>query len=282
MRLRAFLSGAAAVAILAMSGTAAAQDRQDREERRRAAAEDRRQREYQAVWVIAPSEQPLGPRSVNDGEYVFRNRLLPLGLVRLQTPAAKADGEIIVPAGAQLFAVLTEGPPIYCVAGRREADRMVQALIGGGVNRQLCLVDMDRDQDFDGWFRSGNQVRGVPNFAGHRPRELEPVSGAAYERLRPDEMEIQYHVGVRYEGTVGLLSRRRTPVFAIVYGTEDSLGMLTEQVRPQRDSDPFVVTPLGAEFVVNERRGDTIDIDVRRNVPPQPFGVVQTVTYTYY
>jgi hypothetical protein len=49
-----------------------------------------------------------------------------------------------------------------------------------------------------------------------------------------------------------------------------------------RGTEPPLVTPLRAESVVAAARGDTIDIDVRRNVPAQPFNVIRTVTYIYY
>ena len=73
--------------------------------------------------------------------------------------------------------------------------------------------------------------------------------------------------------------RRNSPRFAVEFGNERNRSALSDDVRPVRNSDPPLVTPLGAEFVITARRDEAIDIDVRRNVPAQPFAVIRTVTY---
>lgn len=247
-----------------------------------ALAQDRAEREFQSLWFIQPSDQPLGPRSVNEDEFVFRNRLLPPALVRLSADAVDSEsGEVIVPAGAQLFGLIVKSAPIYCVVGRRDPSTAARILLGpNAANRQVCLIDLDGNRVFDAHFRVPNQVRGVPNFSGRRPRSPDALTGAAFETLSPDQIEVEYFVGVKYQGMIGLTRRR--PAFSIVFGTDRSTDRLTELVQPVRGSDPPLATPLRAEFVVSEVRGDTIDIDVRRNVPAQPFSVVRTVTYSYY
>ena len=244
---------------------------------------DRAEREFSSMWLVQASDQPLGARSVNDGELVFRNRLLPLSLIRLGADAIDQEsGNVVAGAGTQLFGLMTRGAPIYCVVGRREPSSAMRILWNGG-NRQICLVDFEKDGTLDAHFTVGNQVMGVPNFSGRRPREPDALASAVtYESLPPDQIATNYFVGVRYEGVIGLLSRRRTPVFSVVFGSESSEEQLTGDVRPVRRSDPWLVTPLMAEFTVHAINGDTIDIDVRRNVPPQPFHVVRTMTYRTY
>lgn len=265
-----------ALAALAAAGVAASASAQSDERAERAL------REFTSIWLVQPSEQPLGARTVDDGDYVFRNRLLPLSLIRLTADAVdRESGEVVAGAGTQLFGLMTRGAPIYCIVGRREPSAVMRILWQGG-NRQICLVDLDKDGTLDAHFAVGNQVMGVPNFAGRRPRDPDPLTGAAYEELAPDQIAVEYFVGIKYDGVIGLLRRRRTPVFSIVFGTEQSQERLTGEVRPVRRSDPWLVTPMGAEFTVNAVEGDTIAIDVRRNVPAQPFHVVRTVTYSYY
>ena len=259
----------AAFGAIALAATAAADTPSDRAER-----------EFTAVWIVQEADAPLGARSVNDGEFVFRNRLLPPALIRLRADAlAEGNGNVVVAAGTQLFGLLTQGPPIYCVVGRREPSVAMRILWHGG-NRQVCLTDLDRDGTLDAHFTVGNQVMGVPNFSGRRPRNPDRLRGAAFETLAPDQIDVEYFVGVKYEGRIGMVRRNPTPVFSVVFGTEGSQERLSGDVRPVRRSDPPLVTPLLAEFVVTGVRGDTIDIDVRRNVPPQPFAVVRT-TVTY-
>ena len=247
-----------------------------------AIAQDRAEREFKSLWFVQPSDQPIGPRSVNEDEFVFRNRLLPPALVRLTADAVdRESGEVVVPAGTQLFGLIAKSAPIYCVVGRRDPSTAARILLGpNAANRQVCLIDLDGDQLFDAHFRVPNLVRGVPNFAGRRPRNPDALTGAAFETLPPDQIEVEYFVGVKYAGMIGLTRRR--PAFWIVFGTERSTERLTTMVQPIRGTDPPLVTPLLAEFVVSAVRGDTIDIDVRRNVPAQPFSVVRTVSYSYY
>ena len=199
---------------------------------------ERALREFTSVWLVQPSDQPLGARTVNDGDYVFRNRLLPLALIRLTADAVdRESGEVVAAAGTQLFGVMTRGAPIYCIVGRREPSAVVRILWRGG-NRQICLVDFEKDGTLDAHFAAGNQIMGVPNFAGRRPRDPDPLTGAAYEELAPDQIAVEYFVGVKYDDVIGLLRRRPTPVFSVEFGSEQSRERLTQQVRPIRRSDP--------------------------------------------
>lgn len=276
---------AACVAAVAISAPAAARERTEEERAARQAARaearaERAQRFFASVWHLEESDAPLGPRTIEDGDYVFRNRLLPASLVRLSADAVDQEtGQPVVEAGAQLFGLSTPGAPIYCVAGRRDPSALRRILLSAA-NRQICLVDLDKDGDLDAHFAVGNTVMGVPNFSGHRPREPKSLAApATYQELRPEEMETDYFVGVRYRGRALLNAR---PVFTVTFGTEASRESLTDGIRGPRELGSQPVTPMGGEFLITSREGSTLTIDVRRNLPPQPFHVIQTVTYRYY
>lgn len=241
------------------------------------APESNQDREFRSIWLIQPSEEATGPRTVQDGGFVIRQRLLPPSLIRLDADASdQRSGRVIAPAGTQLFGLLTRGPPIYCVVGRRDASTLQRMLLWGG-NRQICFADLDRDGRLDVQFNVGNQVRGVPNIAGRRPRNPGAVAGGGYTSLRPDQIETEYFVGLTFEGFIGL--RNHEPVFRITFGNALSRESLSGDVRAVRNSRPWLVTALGAEVVVTEVPGRAIEADVRRFIPPQPFGVIRTVTY---
>src|ERR1043165_8751774 len=105
------------------------------------------ERRYASIWIVQPEPAAIGRRTVPSGEFVFRQRLLPPRLARLDDDVREAgSGELIAAAGSQVFGLTTRGPPIYCVAGRPSASALMQDLIGGHANRQICLVDMDRDR----------------------------------------------------------------------------------------------------------------------------------------
>jgi hypothetical protein len=268
---------AAALAAL-LSAPAAAQGQDATEDAAAARRQERSERFYMALWWVQPSREPLGRKTVRDGDYVLRTRLLPSSLIRLHADAVAAEsGRVLLPAGSQLFGLSTSGPPIWCALARRSSGGTVAgSVLGGLVGRrapsQLCLIDLDQDGRLDAFFSANSPVRGVPNFSGNRPRNPAPLAPAAFERLDPEQMETQYFVGIRYEGVATL---RSGPHFSISFGDEDTRGHLTSGVSPQNG----VVTALGAEFEIVRRDGETLEVEIRRNMPRQPFHVFQTITY---
>jgi hypothetical protein len=169
--------------------------------------------------------------------------------------------------------------PIWCALARRSSGASVGGsllggLVGARAPSQTCLIDLDDDGRLDAYFSAGSPVGGVPNFSGHRPRNPAPLTGAAFERLQPDQIETEFFVGIRYEGlsTIGA-----NPYFSISFGNERNREALSRTVSAERGSN--VVTALGAEFEILRRVGETIEVDVRRNIPRQPFHVMQTIRY---
>ncbi|HEX8364067.1 MAG TPA: hypothetical protein VF603_02150 [Allosphingosinicella sp.] len=257
---------------------AAAQERTEGEDAAAARREGRSERFYVALWWVQPSHEALGRKTVREGDYVLRTRLLPSSLIRLTGDAVAAEGgRVILPAGSQLFSLSTAGPPIWCALERRSSGgRVTGAVLGGLVGRrapsQLCLIDLDRDGRLDAHFSANSPVRGVPNFSGNRPRNPAGLAPTAFEQLDPERMETEYFVGIRYGGVATL---RSNPYFTISFGDGERQGHLTSSVSPQDG----VVTALGASFEIVSRNGETLEIDVRRNIPRQPFHVMRTVTY---
>jgi hypothetical protein len=272
---------AAALAATLAAPAAAQQPQADRKAAREAARAERSDRFYAALWTVEPGAEPLGRRTVRDGDYVVRGRLLPPGLIRLSADAVGDRGRVVLPAGTQLFALSTAGPPIWCDLERRGGGGgaalrtgLLGSLAGGGGGgrRQICLADLDRDGRLDAHFAAGSPVRGVPNFSGYRPRDPARLTGAAFETLAPRDIANEYFVGIRYEG---LSAIGANPTFSVSFGHDDSRERLTDPVRPQGG----LVSALGAEFAIVGREGETIEIDLRRNLARQVFHVVRTVTY---
>ncbi|HEX8653943.1 MAG TPA: hypothetical protein VF693_01805 [Allosphingosinicella sp.] len=267
-----------ALAVAAVAPQAAAQDQPAPEDAAAARRQERSERFYVALWWVQPSRESLGRKTVRDGDYVLRSRLLPPSLIRLTADAvAERGGRVLLPAGSQLFGLSTSGPPIWCALARRSgggrvAGGVLGGLVGGGAPSQLCLIDLDRDGRLDAHFAANSPVRGVPNFSGNRPRNPARLAPAAFERLDPEQMETEYFVGIRYEGVATL---RSGPHFSVSYGDEDTRGHLSRGVSPQSN----VVTELGAEFEIVRRDGETLEVEIRRNMPRQPFHVFRTVTY---
>lgn len=243
----------AIVALALMASGAAAQ----------APADERR---YSAIWLIQAEPAPEGVQTVRKGGFVYRQRLLPPTLARLEADAADAaTGKALAPAGAELFGLVTAGPPIFCATGRQYTQR--------------CFADMDRDGRLDGHFTKSNPIQVLPSFSGKRPEKLKPVKGGRYVLANPVSMESEYIVGVRFNRVNSLL-QTPNPVFRIVFGTQEWTDYLTGEIMP--GAGPRAVEALGARFRVLALRGEAVEVEIDRTIPAQPFAVEQKTSFTYY
>jgi hypothetical protein len=138
---------------------------------------------------------------------------------------------------------------------------------------------MDRDGRLDGHFTKSNPVQVLPSFSGKRPETLKPVSGGRYTQADPRSMKTKYIVGIRFNRVNSLL-QTPNPVFRIVYGTEDWTGHITREIMPGPGMQS--VEALGARFRILALRGDSVEVDIDRTIPPQPFGVEQKTSFGYY
>jgi hypothetical protein len=239
----------------------------------------KREREFNSVWLVQPSEVPLGIRTIKNNDFVLKQRLLPPSLIRVRTDALDSQtGKVIAAAGTQLFGLSTDGPPIFCITGVRDATFVKTLLIGGG-NRQICLVDMDRDGSLDGHFGVGNVIKGLPNISGRRPKTPKPVKGGAYDSLRPDQIEVEYFVGAQYRGNANLGGNH---VFEIRYGSAEQTGSLTDRLSHKETQVPGSMEILGGRFTILEAGSGTIRVQVDQTFPAQRFGVIQTTTFRVY
>jgi hypothetical protein len=221
---------------------------------------------YAAIWLIQGKAVPTGVQTIRKGGFVILQRLLPPTLIRLETGVADAaSGKTLAAAGAELFGLVTDGPPLYCATGRFYTQR--------------CFADMDRDGQLDGHFTKSNPVHVLPSFSGKRPEKLKPLKGGRYSRADPKSMEAEYVVGLRFNRVNSLL-QTPNPVFRIVFGTKEWTDNLTGEIMP--GAGPQTIEALGARFRVLALRGDSVEVEVDRTIPPQPFAVEQKTTYGYY
>lgn len=233
----------------------------------------------ETAWIVQADPSQIGERTVRDGEFVIRHRLLPPSLIELSEDAVDAkSGKTLASAGDQLFGLLTSGAPVFCVSGVPKQS-LARSLVLGSGNLQKCLIDADSDGRVDGSFNAGNAIPGLPNFARNRPKKPKAVSGGAYRRIDPSLHTANYIVAVRYEGRSATLGKGALPTFSVRFGTVGNLGSLSQSELPQGASFPFDMSILQARFSVLARDGETIRVNVSRAMPEQRFGVVQTVRY---
>ncbi|MBJ7389813.1 MAG: hypothetical protein JHC92_10390, partial [Sphingomonadaceae bacterium] len=195
----------------------------------------------ETAWIVQPDASQLGVRKVSDSAYVLKNRLLPPSLIQLQDDVKdEKSGKILAKSGDQLFGLLSRGAPVFCVNAVPKPDIVVSLLVRG-VNLQRCLIDNDADGRLDSHFNAGSAVPGLPNFYRKRPKKAKAVSGGSYRHIDPALDNQNYFVGVRYEGTVGKLSKQPSPTFSVRFGTEENTGMMSDNTMSADKSFPFMV-----------------------------------------
>lgn len=232
----------------------------------------------ETAWIVQADTAQVGERTVSDGEFVLRQRLLPPSLIELTEDAVDAkSGKTLASAGEQLFGLLTSGAPVFCVSGVPKQSLARSLFLGSG-NLQRCLIDADADGRLDGSFNAGNAIPGLPNFARNRPKKPKPVTGGSYRMIDPALHKENYFVAVRYEGRSATL-KGALLTFSVRFGTDGNLGNLTRSEMPEGTSLPFDMSILDARFSVLARDGERIRVNVSRTIPEQRFGVVQTVRY---
>lgn len=265
-----FLRGIALGLCCTIAASAAAQEGDGEREQN--------ERNYLTAWILQPELDPefLTQRTLVSGDLVLRQRLLPPTLARLSADAIlDENGETVIPGGAELFGLVTAGPPIFCVAGTPDRSNFGQFMLGVG-NTQRCLVDLDRDGRFDGYFRRNSEMEGLPNIRGRRPRNPDAIRPVVYELAPSSTMRTYYFAGIQYNGQPPYLRGR--PTFSVVYGTEQNRGRLSQSFTGDAERYPQTMTVMGAAFTFDAAVDGGIEATVLRPMPPRPFVVIRTVS----
>jgi hypothetical protein len=234
-------------------------------------------REMTTVWMVQPAEPTAGELEVKARDLILKQKLLPSGLAQLTDSFQDAGGKRSLGSGTQLFEVKSD-VPIYCVAGLREPGGF-EKFMTGGASRQFCLIDMDSDRRFDAYFETGSMVPGLPTIAGKRPKKPKAMSPVGYEVVEPSTIEKSFWIGIEYQGKPLIYDRRN---FAISFGSESGKGSMTDWVYTSGSAYPLTKQLLGASFTVLGVNGDKLKVRIDQPMPPQPFGVVHSVSYRFY
>jgi hypothetical protein len=230
------------------------------------------------IWMVQPADS-AAPAEVEVGarDLILKQKLLPSGLARLTGSFQDDGGKRSLGPGTQLFEVKSD-VPIYCVAGLRE-PKGFEKFMKGDSRVQLCLIDTDADGRFDAYFEPVSMVPGLPTITGKRPKSPRPMTPVAYEPAEPSALEKSYWVGIEYQGKPLIYDRRN---FGISYGSDDSKGAVTDWIYTSGSTYPISKQLLGASFTVLGMSGDKLRVRIDQPMPPQPFGVIRTVSYRFY
>jgi len=222
-------------------------------------------RHISTPWMIVPIRTMPGERALAGGDFVLKQRLLPMGLAELAAPVTMGSNSF--EAGTQFFKAKADGGAIYCRP--YVPDRV---LVG-------CLLDRDSDGDFDEWFDVVSQTKGLPSVAQKYTKKRKPVSEIAYRKVPVTSMIDEYFVAIERRNYFNIYSRES---FMIVFGREGATERLTDPVSFKSDEMPKQLTILGAVFTAVAERDGKMVVTVQRDMPLQPFSVVKTTSYRFY
>lgn len=219
-------------------------------------------------WSIQSQSPPEGDRALAGGEYVLQQRLLPSGLAELQTGIDLPKEGISLSAGSQLIEVKTNGVAIFC-----QPSIQAPKLIG---HAQLCLVDSNNDDAFDGFFKTTSMTKGILTIQGNRPKQPKAIEATRFARVTPSSFKEQYFVAIERRNYFNIYGRES---FMIVFGREGDLDRITSPIQFNSSDFPKDINILGSHFTaLTENEGKMI-VRVHSAMPEQPFGIM---TYRVY
>jgi hypothetical protein len=224
-------------------------------------------RSVQNVWTIQEDPSFLGERTLGREDYVLKQRLIPSGLAAL---ASNVDEAGLV-VGSQLIEVRSRDTVVFCDPVLR-----AQKMLG---HAQPCLVDADNDGRFEGLFFTTSATKGILTIEGNRPKTPRAIVPVPYKRLDVTAFNIPLFVGVQYRGNSNPVGNH---VFQINYGSDASVGSLTERFVVGKANLPATRMPFGAEFSLLSGTSEGIQVRVIKAIPTQPFTIMKTTSYRIY
>ncbi len=237
--------------------------------------------QLQLLWMIEPNAPPTGPKLVKDGEFVVKNRLLPVAMARLEMDLAPSlAGSLSVSAKSQLYAVRSStGEKVFCAW-----ETLVRAKDGTlrpntGIST-LCFLDQQGDGRFDASFEAFPGV-GLPQIQMPMPKEKRLASiDRPYAMFPPESFTGDLWVGLRYEQYFNIYGNR---MLMVAYGARGKNQTLTNfSTFKSKGPFPLKVGALGAQLTVLEARDDGSVVRIDRPITLPFFAVVTTTTVRFY
>jgi hypothetical protein len=162
---------ALALALMLMPGAAVSQT-----------VEDTGSIRYIFPTLLVPDPPVERSRTVSKNDPWFSGKAVPVRAMVLDAAVPVTETQIILPRGT----ILTVATSSYLIACQR--DVVVTAGVGGMGRSPVCLVDIDRDGRFDGWFKSSIMlIWGC--CSGHLQRgHIRPITPVGATELTPDKL----------------------------------------------------------------------------------------------
>lgn len=225
-----------------------------------------------AAWEIQPATAPTGSRDLAGGEFVLKQKLLPLGLAELPGRVDVPELKLSLAAGTQLIAVGSGQQPLFCDITRYAKKANASAI--------ACFADLDTDGRFEGYFKGLSMTGAILSLDGRvKFKNLKPITPLPYTALPPARFSQDLFVGIQRRNYFNIYSRES---FMLVYGNESHTEEITQPIQFKSSEMPKAMTVLGARFTAISETAGRMRIEVKEAIPRQPFGVIRTTTYRSY
>lgn len=223
-------------------------------------------------WQILPGPVPAGELDLPGGEYVLKQRLVPLGLAGLDAGIQSPEQKLSLASGIQLVMVGDGKTPVYCDATRYKKKANETPL--------ACLIDADRDGRFEGYFKGLSYSSAIISLQGRlKLKNVKPIAPVAYHVIDPRRFDQDLFVGIQRRNYFNIYSRES---FMITYGSDAQKEEITQPVSFKSAEMPKEMTVLGARFTALSETAGRMKIKVHSAMPAQPFAIFQTTTYRFY
>lgn len=225
--------------------------------------------ELATLWWIEPAAPPPGVRLLASKEHVLKQRLLPVGLVRLGRAVTASEAGFDLAAGTELIKVNGPGP-IDC-DGRLKVTKFV------GTTPQGCFIDQNGDGSFDATFQMISQTPGLVMINGRMPKKLTPLaSPIPFQRVDPATSTLDAFVAIERRNYFNIYGREN---FMIVFGSTAHQERITDPIGFKSSELPKQMSVLGSSFTALKEENGRLAVRVDAAMPRQPFGVTKTISF---
>jgi hypothetical protein len=221
---------------------------------------------YAVVWSIIPDQPIPSTMWLTARRSITSVRVQPRRTFLSGGEARAADGSLLVPDGAPLIG-LTARTMIAC-ATVQNRDHGVAAVWQFGTNRYICLVDQDRDGQFDHYFNLRTGTVGFLAASGRLPRDRLPMTPVPYRETDPRQFPNSLRMYVRYENFAWIVGRLE---FRLCFSESGYALCITPGADAHSGHLPETIELLGAQVRVEAKEENRVQVTMLSPIPPQPF-----------
>jgi hypothetical protein len=235
---------------------------------------------YFSLWFVEPSTISGETLILNEGDFVQKARLLPLGLVEIDSDALPLpEGKPALVSGTQFFEMAGGNPfrprqlasAVFCEVKPNAIVR--SGLIAKDTYQiRYCLADMDRDGDFDLAFTWSTCYPDFPLMTVKIPKKTTPLASLKYRKLDVNDVRDSPTVGIVYAGTALINGK---PKFYQAFGSGRALPLFGDK-HDSRGDVQGQYESAGAVFTVLSIEGKQAKLRNDRAMRARPFAMFST------